>query len=53
MSSLPTASLEVVPRIYLIRNTIGCAALDSLARRLAVHTLPTITAGYLALVRWT
>lgn len=52
MLSLPAASPEVVLGIDSHRDTIACAALDGLGRRLAVHTFPTTAAGYLALLQW-
>jgi transposase len=52
MSSLPTSSPEVVLGIDSHRDTIVCAALDGLGRRLAVQTFPTTAPGYVALLRW-
>jgi transposase len=52
MSSLPASSREVFLGIVSHRDTIVCAALDGLGRRLAVQAFPTTTPGYVALVRW-
>lgn len=46
------SSLDIVLGIDSHRDTVVCAALDTLGRRLAVHSFPTTPAGYDALLAW-
>jgi transposase len=47
-----TPTLEIVLGIDSHRDTVVCAALDTLGRQLAVHSFPTTSAGYDALLTW-
>ena len=54
MSTAPASASapDVVLGIDSHRDSVVCAALDALGRRLAVETFPTTPAGYRALLAW-
>ena len=51
-SPVITPKLDIILGIDSHRDTVVCAALDELGRRLAVRSFPTTSAGYGALLTW-
>lgn len=51
-AAAPAASPDVILGIDSHRDTVVCAALDGLGRRLDVQTFPTTRAGYASLLAW-
>lgn len=49
---MPTSSLDIILGIDSHRDTLVCAALNALGRRLDVRSFPTTPAGYDALLAW-